>query len=1144
MIGIRTIWAVAQSEGRLTRRLARYWVFLVMAGGLGLLAFFYYSAIHAFASAISPTIGLINPRYLVSAIGTAYLTGFTIGVVFLGFDVRARDEREGIVEVLDTRPLTNLELLAGRYLGLFLHAWAPLVLLALLIEALGWLMPLLGSPVGRSIEPVSLFGFTTALAIPGLAFSFAVVFFITLLVRHRLVAALLSVAVMACLYWATIVWPATWVPYVDFLGLTMMDFPSDIVPSMLRPEGWWQRLGMLLLALALIGFAVVIHPRLDGGDRKRAAAAAVAVLAAGLLALNGAAQIRSGNLARAERWHDAHAARTGEPVADIQSMTGSVRIDPGKALTVSLRVQVQAPPDQDLAKLLFTFNPGLQVDRAAAGGAAMTVAHQDGLLELQPAQPLHAGATLDLELDYHGRPEIFFAYLDSALKLENIKATDAQVGILGFEPAIFDRRYVALMPGIHWLPAAGVDVGREDGRARRRDYFHVDIEVAVPADWIVSGPGRRKALGGDGDRARFRYAPAVSLPEVALLAAPFERYATEIKGVEFEVLFHPAHDANFALLAEARGEVESWIADKLQVYEQAGLPYPLDAFSLVEVPTRLRGYQGGWRLNTAMAPPGMVLMRESSFPTARFDFDIGNSFGNKRDYDREGGKPRIERDRLISYFNNDVSGGNLFTGAAQSIYVHRTAAYGPDAIAVDFTLEQLAALLLSGQRGYFSAHLFTSINSTATSVIASIQGRGATSVSDALITALTTQTKTWDAALQTPLSGIDPWADPQRTIDVLTLKGGKLAQAIYDTLGPATTGELLAEIVERHAGSTFTRADLIAAAAGVGGDIGPLLDDWFGTTSLPGFVADNVRLYRLPDTANGDSAYQLLLRLRNDEPVTGFTRVAWSMTAATSQQINPERTRGNPIRVPGRSAVEFGVVLSEPPAAVYLEPYLSLNREDFLVQTFNQDEIPERHVEPINGVAEVPWDSGSDDRIIVDDLDPGFSIIRGGPEGGMRLLGRAIDAGTDQGLPVATGQGLPREWSRRAGRNTWGRYRHTLAYTRPGTGTTRAVLAAQIPRAGYWELEFHLPLLPFIPVDQRGVWRLDIVTADGREATTFNANGSNMGWNLVGEFYLPAGDARVEISDQTEGRLVVADAIAWSPVRKQDPQSAAAESAP
>jgi hypothetical protein len=89
-------------------------------------------------------------------------------------------------------------------------------------------------------------------------------------------------------------------------------------------------------------------------------------------------------------------------------------------------------------------------------------------------------------------------------------------------------------------------------------------------------------------------------------------------------------------------------------------------------------------------------------------------------------------------------------------------------------------------------------------------------------------------------------------------------------------------------------------------------------------------------------------------------------------------------------------------------------------------------------------------------------------------------------------------------------------------------MPASIPAAGRWELELHLP--QFTDLD-RGTWNLEIVTADGREPVTFNAAVGNLGWNLVGEFDLPAGEVSVELSDRTDGRFVIADAIAWSPAR-------------
>ena len=1104
-------------------------MFLVLAYMFALFAFFYYGAINAFGSAISPTIGLINPRYLVAAIGSSYLTGFTIGVIFLGFDVRARDVRESIVEVLDSRPITNLELVSGRFLGLLLSAWIPVVILVLLMQGLGWILPLLGSPIGRTVEPLSLFAFVMLMALPGFAFCFALVFLITLLVRHRLVSALLCIAVLVGMYWATVELPAPAVPFFDYLGLTQMTFPSDLVTEIIRPGGWLQRIGVIIIALGLVGIAAAIHPRLDGGNRARQSAVAVVVLIIGILFVAGAWQQRTGDLNRLEQWRAAHAARADDTFAAIQSMQGSVRIDPGKSMDATLHMTVQAPADRELKSILLTLNPGFEVSRVSMSGTEVKdLTFTNGLLEIK--RPLAAGTRADLELAYHGKPNVSFAYLDSVLNLGMLKASDAQVSVLGYVPGIFEKSYVALMPGIHWLPAAGVDVGNDDTRKRKRDYYSIDLQVEVPSGWLVAGPGKRQDLGSKQGMATFRFAPPVKLPEVALMAAKFKSFAMDVDGITFEALVHPGHETNFTVMADAKDEVAQWIKDHLDVARDAGLAYPFKAFTLVEVPMRLRGFEGGWRMDTSLAPPAMELMKESSFPTARFDFDFGNHFGNKRDYDQEGGKARIDRDRLISYFKNDLSGGNVFAGAARSFFQYRTSAYGPDAIVMNYTMEQLATLLLSGQRSYFSAQMFVSINQSVTNVIMGAQGRtGINGPAEAVMTVNTAKPEVWNAILSTPMSKMDPWADPQRTIDILALKGGQMAQAIYDDMGPEETGKLLAHILAQHKGGSYTRDDVIAAGDSVSEDLGPIFKDWFSSTQLPGFVGDHVQLYRLPDNANGDKAYQLLIRVRNDEPAAGFTRVNWYMEAFGKASTS------KPIRVPGRSAVEFGVVLSQPPVSVHMVPYLSLNREGFNVKMLNREEIPTRKAEPFNGVRPVAWDKGDDDRIIADDLDKDFSVTRDEAKESLRLLGRSVDTGMDQGLPLVIGPVLPSQWSRRVAITAWGHYRHTAAYIRAGTGKNRAIMPVTIPKAGTWELEIHIPWLQMMQqARQRGTWHLDIVSDNGKQSISYNASAGDIGWNLVGEYQLPAGKVQVEFSDETDGRAVIADAIAWSPVNNRN----------
>jgi hypothetical protein len=55
-----------------------------------------------------------------------------------------------------------------------------------------------------------------------------------------------------------------------------------------------------------------------------------------------------------------------------------------------------------------------------------------------------------------------------------------------------------------------------------------------------------------------------------------------------------------------------------------------------------------------------------------------------------------------------------------------------------------------------------------------------------------------------------------------------------------------------------------------------------------------------------------------------------------------------------------------------------------------------------------------------------------------------------------------------------------------------------------------------------------------------DADAGEAGWNSLGSFELARGAARVEITDATEGRIVIADAVRWRPAHAGAPPVAAA----
>ena len=126
---------------------------------------------------------------------------------------------------------------------------------------------------------------------------------------------------------------------------------------------------------------------------------------------------------------------------------------------------------------------------------------------------------------------------------------------------------------------------------------------------------------------------------------------------------------------------------------------------------------------------------------------------------------------------------------------------------------------------------------------------------------------------------------------------------------------------------------MLAVDKVLGYDLEQLMGSWLDNTKLPGFVVQSNDVYRLPDGSDGNPRYQVLISVRNDEPAPGVFRFG-IVYPPESQSGGSRRivwVNSEPIHMAGKSAVRFGMVVSEPPVFIFLVPYLSLNRVMFYI---------------------------------------------------------------------------------------------------------------------------------------------------------------------------------------------------------------------
>jgi len=523
-------------------------------------------------------------------------------------------------------------------------------------------------------------------------------------------------------------------------------------------------------------------------------------------------------------------------------------------------------------------------------------------------------------------------------------------------------------------------------------------------------------------------------------------------------------------------------------------------------------------------------MREMSFPMARFDWAFRNPEAFR---DREGGLAQAKWERLRTHFINDVSGGNIFSGAARNFFLHQTSVRGPEALALNFAMETISSLLVAETRNYFSAHDFAKDDIMggflALFIVSGVTDSSSrNTMADTVIDFMASKPEVWEQTLKVALKDMDPWEDPSRTVDVLTLKAGAMARCIMDILGSQKTGQLLSSLRETYKGRSFSFDDMKGKGKALGIDFDALFGDWLCSTALPGFIGSSAEAYRLTDSKDGMPRYQLLISVRNDEPVPGVLRFQYWVGAGEDQEL----IRSDPLLVQEKSAVRFGIVLSQPPEAVRLEPYISLNQIPFMISLERANQAKIKDVVAIEGLEKLPWTLPESPYIIADDLDEGFEVFEGEEKKDVSRGSRVVSAGlNNQGLSTATSYGISPTWSRLGLPGSWGKYRHTTALVQAGDGTKKAVFTAAIHKAGSWDLGLHMPnKQKSFPEAKFGTWTLVVKDSAGDpHEIEFNSDAASQGWNSVETLELHEGAVSVTVSDKTDGGLVLADAVRWSP---------------
>ena len=129
----------------------------------------------------------------------------------------------------------------------------------------------------------------------------------------------------------------------------------------------------------------------------------------------------------------------------------------------------------------------------------------------------------------------------------------------------------------------------------------------------------------------------------------------------------------------------------------------------------------------------------------------------------------------------------------------------------------------------------------------------------------------------------------------------------------------------------------------------------------------------------------------------------------------------------------------------------------------------------------------------------------------------------------------PAQWKKLKFPSFYGEFVHSAYYARSGSGERKATWIAPIPDDGLYEVSVHVPDAGDFRTgggrhrvrNYFGVQKYTIYHADGENEIEIDFSNAEPGWNYLETYYFKEGQAMMELTDESEGRMVLADAVKW-----------------
>lgn len=1147
MAFLHNIRTVAKYEATTLRR---SWFFRLFS--IGALIIFTFMNIGIFLGdedwelvAISSSLPLIN-LYLLNI-------GQAIVVIFLAADFLKRDKKVDTNEVLYTRSMSNFEYVMGKTVGIL----RLFIGLDIIILSIGLLINIISK--NMTVDLMSYLSYLLIIAVPTILFSLGLAFMLMSVIRNQAITFLLLLGIAALnMFW---LWYRSGSIF-DYMAFGLPVFKSSVtgfdnLSLIINQRGLY-----FFLGLTLVLATILLFNRLPQSKLHTSLTYIFMFIFLGGSAVCGYNTSSIYKLNIAEKNLVIESNRKFENSSFVSLTDASIDfLHKKNFFDATAMLRFTNNNKESVEKYIFSLNPYLKVTGVTSAGKEINFSRTNNIIEVYPVKVLSAGGKDSLLISYSGSIDESFCYPNYT---DNIKESPYRIAMVNVNKrqAFLTGKYVLLTPETHWYPVPGLNYYPSNPARIKVDFTNYTLRVTTEKGMTPVSQGKLKNENG-----AFVFSPESPLTGLTLAIGNYRSDTLKVDSIKYISWYFQGHDfykKELSLIKDTLPLLVSGIMRELET--NFTTRYPFKTLTLLEVPVQFYSYPKMSTQTRAELQPSLVLLPEKLSTLLSRGFY--KQFARQKKTMARQNQVITDKELQVRLFNTFIR--NTFISGENYRYVNGVVLNEPIRFRLGPSFYFFKNNFYSSEfpviNAVFEAHL-QKVNSPAGG---SRGTQGGISDNDKANLILK-ETSFRDMLAKNPST------DTIRNI--VTVKGDYLFNLLRSKAGIDEFKEWFPNYIDNH---KFQSVDILKLNADIKAKFGfefyPYLNDWFNKKEQPGFLFNDLQANEI--VVNDRVRYLVTFIASNPEPVAGLFNISFrtggpgggpGQGMMAGPQGGPRGGGGQfAISMQGRGMEASGIskiIVLGPGQGKKIRIILDFQPRAMLINTLFARNIPGEISMPIGEIKKSKIKTSEKDgeeildaipsatykgEIIVDNEDPGFDnrrIVIQSPL--KRLLGIKSQRGNSyEGINMYW---APEYWQPVVQSTYYGKYILSAVATRAGTGDRSAKWTAKIDEPGYYDIYCFIG-----KASDRGTMRsvrpggaggpqgqqmgpgvenrsdpqykdlhYKIYHDEGFDEITVDFESAEAEWYNMGRYYLSADSAKVELTNQSSGRIVLGDAIRW-----------------